>query len=198
MVVQKSPRSGVFGFNTTVTVGAVTYHVQTEDHGPHHPFVDTVVYLGGRVLARQVESYRHLLETPDFSAEHIGRLLEAQHRAVIEAIRAGTIAAAPAPPTGIQILLLNPASCLRSAEALFQIEVKGRPGGQSLANVRVEVSLHSVGSPPVEVQGTTNGSGRIDFHLPLPSVSAGGAELRIRAASGALTDEVRYTVRRKE
>ncbi|HEY4683808.1 MAG TPA: hypothetical protein VIH17_11255 [Candidatus Acidoferrales bacterium] len=195
---QESPRSGIFGFNTTVRVGDITYHVQTEDHGPHHPFVDTVVYLGGRVLAKRVESYGHLLGTPSFSADHIGRLLEAQHRAVIEAIRAGAIAAALAPPTGIQILLLNPASCLRTAEALFQIEVKGRPAGQSLANVRVEVSLHSAGSPPVQVQGTTNGGGRIDFRLPLPSLSAGRAELRIRAASGTLTDEVRYTVRRKE
>ncbi len=195
---QKPPRSGVFGFNTTVRVGDVTYHVQTEDHGPHHPFVDTVVYLGGRVLAKKVESYGHLIGTPHFSAEQIGGLLEAQHRTVIEAIRAGGIAVAPAPPAGIQILLLNPVSCLRTAEALFQVEVRGRPGGQSLPNVRVGVSLHSVGFPPVEVQGTTDSGGRIDFRLPLPSVAAGGAELRIRAVSGTLTDEVRYTVRRKE
>ncbi len=197
-MVQKSPPSGVFGFNTTVKVGDVTYHVQTEDHGPRHPFVDTVVYVGGRVLSKTVESYGHLLETPGFSTDHISRLLEAQHRAVVEAIRGGAIAATPAPPAGIQILLLNPMSCLRSTEALLQIEIKARPSGQSLANVRVEVSLHSVGSPPVEVEGMTNGSGRIDFRLPLPSLSAGGAELRIRAASGTLADEVRYTVRRKE
>jgi hypothetical protein len=197
-VQQKSPRSGIFGFNTTVKVGDTTYHVQTEDHGPGHPFVDTVVYVGGRVLARTVESYANFIGTPQFSIDYVSRLLETQHRTVIEAIRAGAIAAAPPAPCGIQISLLNPTGCLRHAEAFFQIEVKGRPGGELLPNVRVELNLHSVGSPPAVFQGTTNGSGRIEFRVPLPSLSAGGAEIRIRAESGTLVDEVRYTVRRKE
>lgn len=198
MVVPKSPPSGVFGFNTTVKVGDVTYHVQTEDHGLRHPFVDTVVYVAGRVLSKTVESYGHLLRTPDFSTEQIRRLLEAQHRAVIEAIRGGAIAAAAVPPAGIQILLLNPADCLRPAEAVLQIEIRARPAGESLADVRVEVSLSSVGCPQVRIEGVTNGNGRIDFRLPLPPVSAGGAELRIRAVAGTLADEVRYSVRRKD
>ncbi len=31
------------GFNSNVELGATVYHVQTEDRGLHHPFVDTVV-----------------------------------------------------------------------------------------------------------------------------------------------------------
>ena len=38
------------GFNSNVEVGDAVYHVQTEDRGLQHPFVDTVVLSGGRVV----------------------------------------------------------------------------------------------------------------------------------------------------
>ncbi len=44
---RKGWRSMNFGFNSNVRVGDVMYHVQTEDRGPSHPFLDTVVYHGG-------------------------------------------------------------------------------------------------------------------------------------------------------
>ena len=46
-----------FGFNSNVRVGSDTFHVQTEDRGPSHPFLDTVVYLSGRVVYKRSASY---------------------------------------------------------------------------------------------------------------------------------------------
>ena len=47
-----------FGFNSNVNVGSTTYHVQTEDRGPSHPFLDTVVYLAGQVVYKRSTSYK--------------------------------------------------------------------------------------------------------------------------------------------
>ena len=58
------------GFNSNVEVGGVVYHVQTEDRGLNHPFVDTVVLAGGRVVHHRSASYLDLLsgETLDEAA----------------------------------------------------------------------------------------------------------------------------------
>ena len=46
-----------FGFNSNVRVGEALYHVQTEDRGPTHPFLDTVVYMSGRVVYKRSVGY---------------------------------------------------------------------------------------------------------------------------------------------
>ncbi len=46
-----------FGFNSNVRAGESLYHVQTEDRGPSHPFLDTVVYEAGRVIYKRSTSY---------------------------------------------------------------------------------------------------------------------------------------------
>ena len=47
-----------FGFNSNVRIGDAMYHVQTEDRGPSHPFLDTVVYMAGRVIYKRSTSYQ--------------------------------------------------------------------------------------------------------------------------------------------
>jgi len=51
-----------FGFNSNVRVGDAVYHVQTEDRGPSHPFLDTVVYVAGRVVHKRSSSYQDLTD----------------------------------------------------------------------------------------------------------------------------------------
>ena len=41
----------ITGYNTDVRHGAVGFHVQTEDKGRSNPCVDSLVYVGGQVLA---------------------------------------------------------------------------------------------------------------------------------------------------
>ena len=52
-----------FGFNSNVRVGETLYHVQTEDRGPSHPFLDTVVYEAGRVVYKLSTSYQDFLNS---------------------------------------------------------------------------------------------------------------------------------------
>ena len=51
----------LFGHNSNVTVGADTVHVQTEDRGANHAFIDTTVHWQGRVLHRRTNNYQDLL-----------------------------------------------------------------------------------------------------------------------------------------
>jgi hypothetical protein len=82
-----------FGFNSNVRVGNATYHVQTEDRGPSHPFLDTVVYVAGRVVYKRSTSYEDFVggAYPDSLDQKLHDLLARQHRDVIAELEAGTI-----------------------------------------------------------------------------------------------------------
>lgn len=76
------------GFNTDVQHGTLVLHVQTEDKGSSNPLIESLVYLGGRILDRERSDYRELLDQGgDMGA--VTQLMERQHRAVIERIRGG-------------------------------------------------------------------------------------------------------------
>jgi len=47
----------IFGFNTDVTGRDGVYHVQTEDRGTKNPVVESVVYVGGKIIAKRRTSY---------------------------------------------------------------------------------------------------------------------------------------------
>ncbi len=122
-----------FGFNSNVHARDAVYHVQTEDRGPSHPYLDTVVYETGRVVYKQSTSYEAFAATASHDADFAEQLherLAQQHRDVIAQIEAGTLALranpnpraeAPAPPSpppavtlndGLDVRLLNPKTWL--------------------------------------------------------------------------------------
>ncbi|MEN8160691.1 MAG: hypothetical protein ABFS41_11530, partial [Myxococcota bacterium] len=76
------------GFNTNVRHRGVLFHVQSEDSGLAHPHIITHLYHGGTILFSEKSSYAELLEAADLSAQVRGRM-EAQHRRVLEQLRAG-------------------------------------------------------------------------------------------------------------
>jgi len=78
----------ITGFNTDVPHGGLVFHVQTEDNGVANPLIESIVYVGGRVVSSKRSSYRHLLDEGKGKPE-IAALMERQHRVMIEAIRRG-------------------------------------------------------------------------------------------------------------
>lgn len=82
-----------FGFNSNVRVGDATYHVQTEDRGPSHPFLDTVVYMAGRVIYKRSASYEKFASGTEAEtlAQRLHERLARQHREVITELEAGTL-----------------------------------------------------------------------------------------------------------
>jgi hypothetical protein len=80
----------ITGYNTDVRHGEVVYHVQTEDKGISNPFIESLVYVGGQVLASKRASYAELLaEGKD--EKDIVALMDHQHRTMIAAIRHGKL-----------------------------------------------------------------------------------------------------------
>src|SRR5260370_25028242 len=83
-----------FGFNSNVRVGNALYHVQTEDRGPAHPFLDTVVYVAGRVVHKRSTSYQDLTARTakgEALANQLHERLSQQHREVVAQLAAGTL-----------------------------------------------------------------------------------------------------------
>ena len=97
----------VFGHNTNVKIGAVTYHVQTEDRGEAHALIDTTVYYQGRVLHRRTNHYFDLLPTNEDRQQALKLRVDEQHHTVLQEMQSGALQLAipqPAvpPPSGAQ------------------------------------------------------------------------------------------------
>lgn len=78
----------ITGYNTDVRHVETVIHVQTEDKGRGNPFIESVVYVAGRVVATKRSSYAQLLEAGKGDPE-IATLMDHQHRTIVAAIRAG-------------------------------------------------------------------------------------------------------------
>lgn len=78
------------GFNTDIDCAGVTYHVQTEDRTGAGSLIESLVYVGGEILATRRTDYRNLVEA-GANRISIQALMERQHRAIVDTIRTGRI-----------------------------------------------------------------------------------------------------------
>jgi len=107
------------GLNNNVTHAGVEYHVQTEDLGGQNPFVLTLVFREGVILARAKVNYREALGDAATEAQ-IKRFMEERHHRIIQSLWAGqpadvaiaqamgeTPADSNSPPTGAELPLTD-------------------------------------------------------------------------------------------
>ena len=80
----------ITGYNTDVRHNDVVFHVQTEDKGLSNPFIESLVYVGGQVLASKRSSYSELLSEGK-EEKDIVAMMDHQHRTMIAAIRHGKL-----------------------------------------------------------------------------------------------------------
>jgi hypothetical protein len=201
-----------FGFNTNVRVGSVVYHVQSEDRGPAHPFLDTSVYDGGRVVYRRSTNYTDLagLATDTEARQQIlHERLTQQHRDVIAQLQAGTLPLGPQagtqaqpvqksdPPDspGLEVRLLNPRSWLSAGNATLEVEVRTSGGASVVPGAKVEASIEASNGDSVAFRTHADPLGRATLSFPIPSILGDGAALTIRATSGALSKELSFRLR---
>jgi hypothetical protein len=189
------------GFNTDVQIGTEVFHVQTEDRGPAHPVIDTVVYQNGRVLHRRSSNYRHFVESEEFDHEGLRDRVEEQHRSVIEDLRSGLlepqIAGAASPdgrPSGIQMQLMNPASWLTGGHIFLDVELVSRADRGPQAGVAVEAFIDGA-IEDRRYSEVTDSQGRARLRFSLPPLGKGDLTLVIRAATPSGNDELRFAMR---
>lgn len=78
----------ITGFNTDIRHNDRVYHVQTEDKGMANPCIESLVYVGGEILASKKTSYADRVAS-GIDAKTIGTLMEQQHKTIIAAIKRG-------------------------------------------------------------------------------------------------------------
>jgi hypothetical protein len=189
------------GFNTDVHIDDHVFHVQTEDRGPSHPVIDTVVYQYGRILHRRSSNYEHFLSSAEFTAEGLRERVEEQHRQVMDDLREGAlaqqIAAALELATragGIQVQLLNPTSWLEGGNVKLDVEIVRRADRQPLAGAQVEAAIEGA-AEVARHAGTSDDQGRVRIGFPLPPLGKGDLALVINARADADKDEIRFAMR---
>ena len=80
----------ITGFNTDIKHNEKVYHIQTEDKGLSNPYIESLVYVGGEILASKKTSYAEQAKT-GVDEKWIGSLMEQQHRTMIAAIKRGRV-----------------------------------------------------------------------------------------------------------
>jgi len=189
------------GLNTDVRVGTQVFHVQTEDRGPAHPVIDSVVYHNGQILHRRTSSYREFVAAHGLSEEQLRDRVEQQHRGVVEALRSGVldgeIAAAAqraSRAAGIQVQLLNTGSWLSGGHVSLDVEVLRRADRQPEPGAQVEAVIEGA-LQQTRHSGTSDEKGRVKIEFPLPPLGKGDLALVIHATTDAGKDELRFTMR---
>jgi hypothetical protein len=200
-----------FGFNSNVRVGNAVYHVQTEDRGPAHPFLDTVVYVAGRVVHKRSSTYKDLTGGTvkgEALAEKLHERLSQQHREVIAQLEAGTLplneagrisvkVVAAASKEELEVRLLNPNSWLTSGNATLEVELRKKVSAVAVGGADVEVFLEAGKQRSSTIRARADAKGRATLRFPLPSTVGKGAALVIRATDGDQFAELRFRLKDK-
>jgi hypothetical protein len=197
------------GFNTDIKVGEHVFHVQTEDRGPTHPIIDTVVYQSGRILHRKSSNYgksdgKAAESAP--GADEIRKLVEDQHRFVIESVRAGALDAELAAANlgaqagrgaAIQIQLMNPGSWLSAGKVSLELEVSRKTDKQPQPGAQVDATIEGALRDGTH-SAQSDEQGRVKIQFPLPPLGKGDLALVIQAKADAGKDEIRFSMRTRE
>jgi hypothetical protein len=197
-----------FGFNSNVRVGQALFHVQTEDRGPSHPYLDTVVYLSGRVVHKRSTGYEQFaagIEENDL-AQKLHERLALQHREVIAELEAGMIPipGKPTPVTknaedeyGLELHLLNPNSWLAAGVVTLEISLQEKLSERKSANAEVQVFLEHEKQRIPCGETRTDSKGLATLKFSMPADVADGSSLVVRATNNILFGELRFRLKAK-
>ena len=84
------------GYNTDFKFQGKVYHCQTEDGGANSPFVTSLLYFQGAILASRKTSYADILKA-DCLDEVVRELMMEQHKQMIRDLMQGKLNAGNAP-----------------------------------------------------------------------------------------------------
>jgi hypothetical protein len=199
----------IFGYNSNVTIGADTVHVQTEDRGISSALVDTTVHWKGRVLHRRTNNYKDLLPLDPGKEATLKARVDAQHRAVIEELRSGTLQlmipksiapesapAAKLAASGIlKVDLTNARTWLSGRRATLQLlvrDVAGNPVSSAAAKARVDGA-----TSPFESTAETSPAGIATLQFEMPKISGNDPALVIEVVHNGAKGNLRFQLRAK-
>jgi hypothetical protein len=204
----------VFGHNTNLKVGNVTFHVQTEDRGEAHALIDTTVYFQGRVLHRRTNNYFDLLPLNEDNEQALKLRLDEQHRTVIEEIRSGALQLATPAPAKASPPAEQPAQPqLASEPRKLLLELANARSWLTGKHAKLQVSVRAHNGTPVpgaevsvEIEGSENGNARLahtgpegqaQIEFEMPRITSPEAALVIHAEVRGVKGQLRFALRAK-
>src|SRR5229473_326870 len=216
----------ITGYNTDVKHNNRVFHIQTEDKGDVSPHIESLVYVGGQILATRRTSYAEAIrERRDDRA--VQEIMEQQHRAMIAAIQRGRFDAPDGSPEALetepagagdrtldQVILDYLASemtheqidcsftpvpeLIAGREAALRIRAQSSLTKAPVSGATVQIRILSTASKPVNVfQGKTAADGSCPASFPVPDVTEGSAAAVIRVTSPIGSTEFKFPVKRK-
>ena len=200
----------LFGHNTNVKVGEITYHVQTEDRGVTTALIDTTVYFHGHVLHRRTNNYFDLLPLNSKSEEALKHRLDEQHRAVVEELRTGTlylplpqetkspagasVSIAAVVPKVLTLVLINSKTWLAGKHATLDVSVQSRESGEAVNHARIVARIEGAADSN-EFKTETGIDGRAQLEFEMPRISGVEPALVIDAFDGDAKGHLRFQLR---
>jgi hypothetical protein len=194
-----------FGFNTNVRVGDAIYHVQTEDRGQSHPYLDTAVYLAGRVIYKRSTSYELFAKGMDIEtlAEKLRVRMSLQHRDVVAIVEAGTLPPQSekmelppeetvVAPESLDLSVLNPKSCFSAGNVTLEIQLRETNSKRQIGEADVQTYLEWEKLRIPCAEGRTDAEGRATLKFSMPPSVGEGARLVVRAKDGPRFGELRF------
>lgn len=193
----------ITGFNQDVSYRGKVYHVQTEDRGLSNPVIETLIYVGGEILASLKTPYGELLKE-GYDEARVAALLEQQHKKVVVDVRLGKYAKEKAPQSfgegiitsrsldevileyltsesegeKLQVEVLDQSPLVEGERGWFNLRATTNISGSPLAGASVEVVL--VGSDGRKARlfsGKTGAEGLCTATFPIPPGSGGAVVL---------------------
>ena len=211
----------VTGFNTDVQHDGRTYHVQTEDKGLQNPIIETLIYVGGEILAARRTSYADLLSR-SLSEKEVAERIETQHNRMILDVREGRYDSKKIRPFGegiisnksfdevvldylksqaaaerIALQMTSSEGLVEGSTARLDLLVSRSSTGQGVAGAKVKVKLIStVDKPRTLIEGTTDDAGQVSLGCPLPLLEEGTAALIIQTSVGTESAEIKQLIKK--
>ncbi|HUR47851.1 MAG TPA: hypothetical protein VMZ27_18350 [Candidatus Saccharimonadales bacterium] len=195
----------IFGFNTDVQAQQATYHVQTEDRGPRNPVIESIIYVGGKILGKKRTSY----DADSLSKEQIEDAVRRQHKELTESIRNGTWTHTAAGANGISgetsaavpvtagasysIELANYTNFQQGEYFRFPILVRNRADLQPSSEVALEIRWIVDGMISDRQSLNSRADGGADVWVSAPSASQPAA-LLVRGRGSKGTSFAKFVV----
>src|SRR5205809_235221 len=129
-------RPVITGFNTDIRHNDKVYHIQTEDKGLQNPYIESLVYVGGDILASEAESEHlelSLLTNAEFFAGSPVELRIAARKSLSQN---------PVPAAVIEVKVI---STVEAPQVIF----KGKTSGDGTAVIRCTIPAFREGTAAI-------------------------------------------------
>jgi hypothetical protein len=185
----------IFGFNTDIKYADTVYHVQSEAR-TNDLLLQTQVFVRGRCIGKRASSYAEHALAADFSDDKMHELLKAQHRDMIETIRAGKIAdlfpesggsaeiedAGGREEQGLALHWVNSEAVYADNSVLMKFVVSHN--GSNVEGALLTSRLQISSDAPIYSQATTDASGAAEMKIVLEESMLAEAAVLVQASHG--------------